>query len=961
MRALMPGSTPARCLRRIAPLCALALLAVFALGEGSAGAKSSRRTPASYYVVKSAKVKCKVHYTKQTVTLKVRRHHAWAHVHQVRCVYTGNGAGANGGGGGVPSFPLNLPTAGITVTAIPTAAADSYTIAANQTLSVGATAGVLANDSGLGLSAALVSGATHGTVTLDRNGAFHYTPAAGYSGIDAFSYHATDGSGESSGAAQVTVHVTPLGAAPDAYSVGASATLSVGAPGLLTGALGSGLRAQLASGATHGSVTVNSDGSFSYTSDGGFAGIDSFQFVVVDGAGQSSPPLTVQISVGVSAPSVVDQTFAGAVGNTELQVGGARAGGAEVYLGNASALANDTDPSGGTLSTQQASIPTAHGGIVSLGSDGSFNYQPPVGFSGPSDSFSYQVLSSEGASAQANATIYFSGARVWYVDASASAGGDGTSEAPFDSLAAVSAPGGAAGSGDVVFVFAGSYGGGIGLAANETLVGAPAGLTVASESLIAPSGGANPVITDASPSSAGVSLADGDNVSAVTVNATAGAGISAANANSFTIASSVSVTNAGADGIDVSGGGGNASVGATVTGSGGHAVEVTSRTSGTLTFTGAISDQGDGLLLTSNTNATVNFAGAITAATTNSHPAFEAVGGGTVTATSGSSSLGSADAAALDISNTTIGTDGLAFQTVDSGSSPSAGPADGVILSNTGAGTVAIAGGTIQGTTAAGVSAANSGAVRLTGMLLEPASGDGVSASEVTSLSVKSLTITGGATGIDASGDAQSFDIETNHLSGQSATAIALAYSGTGIGSVVGNDIGSEGSPTLTGSVHGDGIDVSSTGGGTLTAAVTSNTVDQIQQGNGIFGQAASGSTLDLTLTSNNVEMDSATSQVGVLVQSSGAVCLNPMSNIVSAAGSAAAANAMEIDQLVPGAVFALQSYVSDPVALLATDNPQLSIAAGGGGTAAVAVASDGFTAPSTPGGCASSGGSGSI
>jgi hypothetical protein len=955
----MPGPMPAR-LRRIAPLCAVAVLGVFALGAGSALAKSSRRAPATYYVIKSAKAKCKAHYTKQTVTLKVRRHHAWVHVHQVRCVYTGNGSGASGGSGGVPAFPLNLPTAGITVTAIPTAAADGYAIAANQALSVGASTGVLANDSGLGLSAALVSGATHGTVTLDRSGAFRYTPPAGYSGVDSFSYHATDGSGESSGAAQVTIHVTPLAAAPDTYSVGASSTLSVGAPGLLTGALGSGLHAQLASGAAHGSVSVNSDGSFSYTSDGGFAGIDSFQFVVIDGAGQSSPPATVQISVGVSAPSVVDQTFTGAVGNTELGVGGARAGGPEVYLGSASALTNDTDPSGGTLSTQPASIPTAHGGTVTLGSDGTFTYQPPVGFAGPSDSFSYSVLSSEGASAQANATIDFTGARVWYVDASAPAGGSGTSAAPFDSLAAVSAPGGAAGSGDVVFLSAGSYGGGIELAANETLVGAPAGLTVASESLISPSGGANPVITNASSSSAGVSLADGDNVSAVTVNATAGAGISAANANGFALASTVSVTNAGADGIDIIGGGGNASVGASVSGASGHSVEVTLRSSGTLTFTGAISDQGDGLLLSADTNASINFSGAITAATTNSHPAFEAVGGGTVTSTSGSSSLSSTGAAALEVSDTTIGLGGLAFQAVDAGSSPSAGPTDGVILSNTGAGTIAIASGTIQGTTAAAVSAANSGTLRLTAMLLEPSSGDGVSASAVSSLSVKSLTITGGATAIDASGNAQSFDVESNHLSGQSATAIALDYSGTATGTVADNDIGSEGSSPLTGSVHGDGIDISSTGGGTLVAAVTTNTVDQIEQGNGIFGQAASGSTLDLTLTGNNVQMDSLSSRVGVLVQSTGAVCLNPTGNNVLAAGSAGGANAMEIDQLVTGAVFALQGYSSDAVGLLTVDNPQLQIATGGGGTPAVAVASDGFTAPSGPG-CASPGGSGSI
>src|ERR1700722_13466551 len=117
----------ARRLRRAATLCALSGVAVLALCQGVASAKPSHDSGFSYYVVKNAKAKCRAHYTKQTVALRVRRHHRWVHGHQVRCVYTGNshgnGAGGDGGGGGggggVSSFPTNLPTAGVTVTAIP--------------------------------------------------------------------------------------------------------------------------------------------------------------------------------------------------------------------------------------------------------------------------------------------------------------------------------------------------------------------------------------------------------------------------------------------------------------------------------------------------------------------------------------------------------------------------------------------------------------------------------------------------------------------------------------------------------------------------------------------------------------------------------------------------------------------------------------------------------------------------
>ncbi len=965
----MAGSVPARTPRR-ALLWAFAAVAVLALGQAPALAKSSHASGASFYVVKSAKVKCKRNYTKQTVTLKVRRHHHWVRVHQVRCVYTGSGGGSGGGGGrAAPSFPLNLPTAAVTVTVIPTAVADTYATSANHTLAVGADSGVLANDDGLGLSATLISGASHGTLTLARSGSFHYVPAAGYSGVDHFAYRASDGSGENSAPAQVTIDVTPVALTPSPYNVGAASTLNVGAPGLLAGAIGGGLHAQLLSGPSGGSATVNADGSFSYTGAGGFAGVDSFQFYVVDAAGQASSPVTVTIDVGAAPPSPVGETFSGAIGNTELQVGGWRGSGAEVYQGAASALAGDSDPNGGTLSTTPALIQTVQGGSVSLAANGTFTYQPPVGYSGPSDSFTYQVDTSEGPHAQATATIDFTGARVWYVNQSAAPGGNGTSASPFNSLASVSAPSSSAGNGDVIFVFPGSYGGGVALAQNQALIGAPAGLTVSSENLLGPTG-SNPVITHNS--GVGVSLVGGDTLSAVTVSATAGAGIAVSGANTFTISSSVAVANAGADGIDINGGAGAASVAAAISGSAGHSVNVQSRSGGTLVFGGAISDSGDGVLLQNNNGATINFTGPITAVTTNSHPAFQALGGGTVTASSAVSTLSAGGAAALDVESTAIGSGGLQFQSISAGTSPSSGPADGVILSATGPGAVTVtglqglagSGGTIQGTTAAALSASDSGRLSLTDMVLEPAGGDGVSASVVPSLVVLFSTISGGEHGIAASGDAsqqatQTFDIESDALSGQHGAAVSLTYAGTTTGYVQTNTIGSE-SPVLAGSSSGDGIDVSPSGGGAITAQIADNQIYQINQGDGIDAQAPSGALLNLTLANNTVQMDSASSQDGVVVGSTGSVCLNPTGNTVAAYGSSASANAMEVDQLTPASSFEIQGYdgVSDAAAFLSAHN-SLSVGAGGGGTDAVAtpdgsnvfagVPGPGFTCPAPP------------
>ena len=56
--------------------------------------------------------------------------------------------------------------------------------------------GVLANDTdidGPSLSAAVVTPAANGTVVLNANGSFTYTPNANFNGVDSFTYRASDG------------------------------------------------------------------------------------------------------------------------------------------------------------------------------------------------------------------------------------------------------------------------------------------------------------------------------------------------------------------------------------------------------------------------------------------------------------------------------------------------------------------------------------------------------------------------------------------------------------------------------------------------------------------------------------------------------------------------------------------------------------------------------------------------
>ena len=105
-------------------------------------------------------------------------------------------------------------TASVTVTIVPVndapaAANNTYNTTVNTPLTIPAP-GVLANDTdidGNPLTATLVTAATSGTVVLNANGSFTYTPALNFNGSATFTYSARDGLATSN-AATVTITVT---------------------------------------------------------------------------------------------------------------------------------------------------------------------------------------------------------------------------------------------------------------------------------------------------------------------------------------------------------------------------------------------------------------------------------------------------------------------------------------------------------------------------------------------------------------------------------------------------------------------------------------------------------------------------------------------------------------------------------------------------------------------------------
>lgn len=166
--------------------------------------------------------------------------------------------------------------------------------------------GVLGNDSdteGSLLTAVLVTGPAHGTLTLNADGSFPYSPETDWSGTDSFTYKANDEQLDSN-VATVAIGVNATNRPPvaknDSYSTDEDTVLEVNvASGVLindTDADHDHLNATKLIDPTHGALAFNADGSFTYTPNANWNGTDTFTYQVSDGT-TSSNVATVTISV----------------------------------------------------------------------------------------------------------------------------------------------------------------------------------------------------------------------------------------------------------------------------------------------------------------------------------------------------------------------------------------------------------------------------------------------------------------------------------------------------------------------------------------------------------------------------------------------------------------------------------------------------------------------------------------
>ena len=297
----------------------------------------------------------------------------------------------------------SVETAQVTITVnpindAPEAVNDEYTVEEDSTLDVTAP-GLLTNDDDVeddDLSATLVDGPDHGSLDLQADGSFIYTPEADYVGPDSFTYKVDDGELESD-VATVSITVDPANDPPtaenDSYDVDEDAVLNVDAPGVLDNDEdidGDTLSAVLVEGPEHGELTLNEDGSFSYTPEPNFNGTDSFTYRAADELTESAEAtVTITVNPVNDAPTADDDAYLAETNESlTIEIPGV--------------LEGDEDIDEDSLTAVLVDLPE-HGELV-FNDDGSFTYTPDADFNGL-DSFTYRAADGQDESELATVNL----------------------------------------------------------------------------------------------------------------------------------------------------------------------------------------------------------------------------------------------------------------------------------------------------------------------------------------------------------------------------------------------------------------------------------------------------------------------------------------------------------------------------------------------------------------------------
>ncbi|HEY8189013.1 MAG TPA: hypothetical protein VIF64_23305, partial [Pyrinomonadaceae bacterium] len=482
---------------------------------------------------------------------------------------------------------------------------------------------------------------------------------------------------------------------------------------------------------------------------------------------------------------------------------------------------------------------TALGGVVTLASpSGAFTYTPPLGRPNVADgatvqdSFTYTITNSANPTLIGTGTVRINlTGRVWYLMAGAS--GDGRSNTPSGSPSAMSTA--ADKSTDFFYIFsnAGSLNGLFTVDAGQQLLGQGVNLVVNAITLFT-SAAPTPTTTNTAGNCVTLAGAPGNNtVSGFNIgNCTGGIAIAGSNVGTLTVGTLSINTNGGGldltgvgtptvnvvlggltsssgaknvnlvglngtidlaggtlsgaagNSFDVNGGAATISYTGNITNSGGKQVNIANMTGGSALFSGAVNGTGTGINLVTNPGATITFRGGVVLST-GANPAFTATGPGPAATSGGTvnvcdenpcvpgstgalvNTLTTTSATALNVVNTTIGANRLEFRSINS----TTASANGIVLNNTGS--------------SGGLTVNGIGTTAGTGGTISNKTGNGVTLTSTSSVTLKNMNLTGNGTSQVVAGSSSSCggDIVT----GNNLSCVANAFLSTVTGATFDN------------------------------------------------------------------------------------------------------------------------------------------------------------------------------
>jgi len=289
---------------------------------------------------------------------------------------------------------LNLSSTTVTVTisdtnTAPSAQDDTISTTADNAVTINVTANDTdpENDS---LSVIRIGTPANGSATITGNNIV-YTPKAGFTGTDTFSYTITDSKGHES-TANITVTINSNNQAPklvnDTQTTIINTATTIDVTSNDSDADGDTLQVVSTTNPTHGSVSIVSN-QVVYTPQTNYVGNDRFTYTVTDGNGHG---VTALVDITVKAtnlpPIAVDDRA-----TTDYQTA--------VIIPVAD---NDSDPDGSTTCVTNIASNPSHGSVVILTSGTEITYTPFNGYSG-TDSFVYTACDSDGATSTATVTV----------------------------------------------------------------------------------------------------------------------------------------------------------------------------------------------------------------------------------------------------------------------------------------------------------------------------------------------------------------------------------------------------------------------------------------------------------------------------------------------------------------------------------------------------------------------------